>query len=199
MNWIFKVPVFVTIWAAYLLVKIPTALSGFLVVPFLWKYRDTDYLNLPYWTKPWANPEDWDGGPSSYESSLPKWWVDTRGKDLKAFYQYHAIRNPANGLRSFEFMDLDIDPKKVEFRTNKEFVRYEPNTLRAWDMKLSWYFAWQGWRAGMKFIYIWNDERHAVIKFGWRVEPSDAKATDTEVMGLADASFASKVLPYRKG
>jgi len=199
MKWWFKVPLFVTIWAAVMAIKIPTALLGSLVVPLLWFYKDTDYSELPAWTRPWANPEDWESGPKSYESSLPKWWVDSRGSNFKSFWHYHAIRNPANGLRSYELLDLDINPSKVEFVTNQEFVRYEPNTLRAWDKKLSWYFAWQGWRAGMKFIYIWSTDRHTVIMFGWRVEPSDARALEVSSIGMDDASFASKILPYRKG
>jgi len=199
MIWWFKVPVFVTLWATYLIIKIPTALLGSLVVPLLWAYKNTEYSDLPFWTKPWANPEDWEGGPSTYENSLPKWWVTSKGGGFFSFFHYHAIRNPANGLRSFELLDLDIDPEKVEFVTNQEFIRYEPNTLRAWNRKTSWYFAWQGWHAGMKFIHIWGPDRHTVIKFGWRVEPSDANATDIEAIGMEDASFASKVLLYRKG
>jgi hypothetical protein len=193
-----KLPIFMLAWLGVLAVKIPTALSGFLIVPFLYKYRDVNYENLPSWTRPWANPEDWEGRGNG-SSSLPIWWIKLHGESLKSFYHYHAIRNPANGLRSYEWLDADIDPSLVEWSTNYYMPRYEPSTLRKVEKKTIWYIAWVGYRAGIKIIHIWNDERHLVIKFGWRIEPSDRHETDTDTLGLKDASFASKILFYRKG
>ena len=181
-----------------LAIKIPAALLGFIVIPLMHVYRHTKYDDLPWWTRPWANPEDWEGQVNSDQYSLPKWYVDSRGVGFKQFYQYHAIRNPANGLRSFELLDLDIVPALVKYKTNIVLKRYEPNALRSVKIKTAWYFAWQGYRSGLKIIHIWNDERHLVIKFGWRVEPKDATSEIVNI-GTEDASFAGKILPYRKG
>jgi hypothetical protein len=197
-----RFPVFLTIWLVYMfLIKFPTALLGFVVTPFLYRYRHTDYKDLPFWTRPWANPEDWQGqSPDGNDvDSLPRWWHKLHGNGFKSWYKYHAVRNPANGLRAIEAFDMDIDPSRVKFATNGYMIRYEPPEVRALGKKLAVYVAWQGWQAGMKLIYIWNDERHAVIKLGWRVEPRDVHATDPDKMGIADASFAGKILPYRKG
>ena len=193
-------PVWVLMWALMLAIKIPTALAGFVVVPLLYPYRFRDYDTLPFWTRPWANPEDWEGGHMSYRASLPKWWVNRHGTDLKSFYKYHAIRNPANGLRSFEVLDLDIDPDRVEYRTSWYSERYEPKTLRAANRKSGGYIAWQGIRAGCKYVRVWNEERHFVFKFGWRIEPKDKTVPiDPDGLRHEDAGFATKLLVYRNG
>jgi len=195
-----KLPVFIFLWALMVALKALTALSGLLAVAVLWRYRKTDYTDLPAWSRPWSNPEDWQGTIGHHASSLPKWWLMKNGVGFWSFYQYHAIRNSANGLRSFEWLDLDTDPKKVRYKTNLYMEPYEPRSMRRhYPMHPTvWYFAWQGFRAGFKVIHIWNTERHLVIKFGWRVEPSDA--IDRELTELDhDTSFASKFLFWRKG
>lgn len=194
-----KLPIFILLWFGFMLIKLPTALTGVLVVPFMWRYRTTHFIYLPWWTRPWANPEDWEGGEGSDYDSLPRWWIVSHGVEFKSWWHYHAIRNPANGLRSFESLDLDIDPDKVEYYTPHFFSVYEPHRLRNVGMRNAGYLAWQGWKAGMKYIHIWSDTRHAVIKLGWRVEPVDALNDGGGGIGIEDASFASKVLLYRKG
>lgn len=194
-----KLPIFILMWVLFLMIKAPTVLSGFFIIPLLYRYRSTHYKLLPWWTRPWANPEDWEGRGNG-NNSLPKWWIEQYGNTFKEFYRYHAIRNPANGLRSFEWLDLDIISKLVEFKTNTKLRIYEPNQMRVYDgaLKTAWYFAWQGHQAGFKLIHLWNFERHLVIKFGWRIEPSDA-ISDVINIGTEDASFATKILPWRKG
>jgi len=180
-------------------IKIPTALLGFVMIPLLYPYRNTDYEDLPWWTRPWANPEDWQGkNRGNGNNSLPNWWVISRGNTFKEFYQYHAVRNPANGLRSYELLDLTIVPEKVEYKTNFYMERYDINIIRNLGKKNIWFIAWQGLQSGFEFIHIWNPERHLNIKFGWRVEPNDRNATHDNI-GIQDASFASKILLYRKG
>jgi len=200
-----RLPVFILLWIGFLLIKAPTAFAGLFVVPLMWRYKHTHYSFLPWWTRPWANPEDWKGGESTFLSSLPKWWVDKNGTTFRSWYRYHAIRNPANGLRSFELLDLDIDPDLVRYKTDLELLRYEPTVLRRHNLggidaniKTAWYLAWQGWQAGFKVVHIWSDTHHLVIKLGWRIEPADAFGED-ENIGTEDASFASKFLLYRKG
>lgn len=196
---LFNLPIFIVMWVLMLLIKIPTALLGAIMVPLLYPIRNTLYEDLPFWTRPWANPEDWEG-PGFGEQSLPMWWVLSKGTGFWSFYKYHAVRNPANGLRSFEWLDLDIVPHKVEFRRSKNYtqLRYDVHRIREQGLSTVWYFAWQGFRAGFHIVHIWNSERHLNILIGWRVEPSDL-VTENDNIGIHDASFASKILLWREG
>jgi hypothetical protein len=102
-----RLPIFLAMWLLFIAIKLPTAILGLVVVPLIYPYRATDYADLPFWTRPWANPEDHQGGPKSVPgASLPKWWVEENGAGLGSWWRYNAIRNPANGLRSFEFFDI---------------------------------------------------------------------------------------------
>lgn len=224
-----RMPIFIVIWILFVALKVVVILTGLIAVLFLFAYRDVTYDSLPWWTRPWANPEDWYGGPMTYEkTSLPKWWVDKHGESEWSFYRYHAIRNPANGLRSFEWLDLDIDPAKVKYVTPFLLATYEPWHMRKMNdgvekiiFKKCKYWCWQGYfKAGYKYVKLWKDlqphwwtdwqwwifkgpksgPRHFVAKFGWRVQPSDATfEIDPLDIRIADAGFATKLLPYRKG
>lgn len=197
-----RLPFFLSFWLLMWSIKLPTRLLGYLVVPFIWKYRNIHYDNLPWWTRPWANPEDHLGGHMHYDQSLPRWWIRKYDNQVTfgMWWRYHAVRNAANGLRSYELLDLTIVPSKVRFYTTEYRERVEPVSLRADGKKLSAYMAWQGWQAGCKIVYVWNDERHLVIKLGWRIEPRDRyKEIDPDGLRYKDAGFASKFLVYRKG
>lgn len=195
---------FVPIWIMFMAMKLVVVILGLIITPFLWEYRFRSYEHVIAkhpWIKPWVNPEDWEGGPSSHAQSLPAWWIGRHDGEIGfwMWYLYHAIRNPANGLRSIEWLDLDIIPDLVNYKTNAYMVRYEPKSVRNVRLKTVWYLCWQRGQAGFKLIHIWNDERHLVIKLGWRVEPSDQFDDKPFTMGIEDASFASKFLFYRKG
>lgn len=210
---LWRVPIFALIWMAFLLIKVPTLIAGWVVVPYMYKYRGTLYDKLPAWTRPWSNPEDWKGGPKTFVNSLPKWWVTeqiegkSRGSGFWSFYQYHALRNGANGLRSFELLDLDIvEDEVLWFGTSDAegfpLEKYEPWYVRPnfTGTNTYWYFAWQGWQAGFKFVHHWNENRHFVCKLGWRVEPNDAyEPIDPKGIRHDDAGFATKLLPWREG
>ena len=223
----FKYLIFVLLWVGMICIKLPTVVVGWFIVVLLYPYRNTHYNYLPWWTRPWSNPEDWTGQPGCYESSLPLWWVKPPFSDSTkhykglgigfwSFYKYYAWQNSANGLRSFESIDLDIDPSKVKYKTNFKMKRYEPDKVRGLALTTVWYWAWQGPQAGFKVIHIWPDKkkdlrifgwtairkgpRHMVVKLGWRVEPEDASGGDKWFdIGMEDASFAGKVLLYRFG
>jgi len=145
-----------------------------------------------------VNPNDWKDGGHGFDKSLPPWWINLHGYGFWSFYRYHAIRNPANGLRAVEWLDLDIEREKARFvGDNYPKGGSEPAYMREHGIKSVKYLAWQGVQAGFKYIRLWNDERHIVIKFGWRIEPRDALADAEEYR--RSAGFATKLIIYRKG
>ena len=92
--------------------------------------------------------------------------------------------------------------------------RYDVYKIRELGLKTVWYVAWIDWRMGFQVVHIWPDlkkdivlwkwtlaeagPRHFNIKFGWRIEPNDSEIAFNNI-GQHDASFASKILVYRKG
>jgi len=154
---IWKAPIFVFIWVLFLGLKILVVIAGLVAVALLWNWRDVAYDKLPSWTKPWANPNDWLDGGHGFDVSLPPWWLKLHGFNFRSFYHYHALRNPANGLRSYEWLDLDIQRNKVKYVGDLSLSDYEPQTLRINNKKVKKYLCWQGFRAGMKYIRIWHD------------------------------------------
>jgi hypothetical protein len=190
---------FVPIWLVYLfLIKLPTIIVGLLVVPLLYRYRKTDYEDLPWWTRPWSNLEDWQGGTPGYGiESVPHWWIKREGLGFKSFYKYHAIRNGADGLRSFKWFVVSVDPRKIKYKTEINLVWYEPWKMRELGIKSVVYLCWQGWKAGLKWVYIHDDKLHTVLKLGWRIEPKYAELSIDEVADdrlLQTRSFATKFL-----
>lgn len=179
-------------WAVSIAFKLPTAVAGWFVVPFLYKYRYTDIDMMPIWSIPWVNPEDWHGGFLNYDGSLPTWWKNREGDDFKSFYKYHARRNPADGLRNFAWLQLWIDKDKVWYWTPKFMEHYSP----WWDRKPGWrgYIAGQGPYVGFKIQWVRKDT-YSEVKFGFRVEPNDAKRElpDSSARKALGASFASKI------
>lgn len=201
LRFVLKLPIYLMVWAGVVAVKLPTALSGLLMVALLYPYRYKDYATLPFWTRPWANPEDWEGAEGAYgRDSLPMWWVKKEGTSFKSWYRYHAIRNPANGLRSFSWFSARIVPEEVRFIRSKNWSMptYWPHKVREAGHSTVWYVAWQGWKMGCELVHIWSDERHLDIKIGFRVDPGDIYDAELN-LGKTNASFASKVLLYRKG
>lgn len=201
MSTLLKVPVWIGLWLLVMAVKLPTALMGTFMVPFLYKYREVDYKDLPWWTRPWANPEDWHGALGSWgEESLPWWWIKREGRGFKSWYTYHAIRNPANGLRSYSLFSANIDPEKLRYKRNSYHgAKYWPHQIRSSGHSTAWHVTWQGFKMGMEIVHIWNAERHLVIKLGFRMEPRDVAIPKGLDLGMTNASFASKFLLYRKG
>ena len=207
-----KLPIFIVMWVLFSAIKLVTSILGLVMVALLITQREKGYWNLPWWTRPWSNPEDW-----GFLHNLPKWWREKNGTGKKSFYRYYALRNSSNGLRSIELLDLDVIPEKVSYKTNIFLQRYEPKTLRDYykSRRTLWYFAWQGNRAGFKIVHLWPYKkkdtafwffglrvieagpRHFVMKFGWRVEPYDC-IKPTRAL-YEDTGFAHKFLPYRKG
>lgn len=203
---------FVPIWLAFMALKLVVVVLGLPIVAYMWRFRTTHMdllLDEKPWLKPWLNPEDWVGGSQDKKGnvteSLPHWWIDRHEGDIGfwMWWHYHAVRNPANGLRNFEWLDLDIIQERVKYKTPLYLKYYEPWHVREMDInppRSYGYLCWQGLRAGAKWVHHWNDERHFVLKIGWRVEPRDAhKPIDPAGIRAEDSGFASKLLIYRKG
>lgn len=184
-------------WAIQVAVKLPTVLLGFLMVALLYPFRDTNLEDMPWWSKPWVNPEDWTGGFLGNTSSIPGWWRVRMGRGFWSFYKYHAIRNPADGLRNFPKWNLRINKDMVHYWTPKYFEHYEP-----WhDRTPGWrgYAAWQSVWLGVKVQWI-RENSYSEFKFGFRVEPRDAHhdLLDSSARKRFGASFATKLIPNRK-
>lgn len=221
---VWRLPIFFIMWLINVLIKLPTAISGFFIIPILYLYRHKNFDQVPNIFLPWHNPEDWKGELHGTEHSLPRWWINEPIEDIKitlfgkefilrkarehrgfgfwSFYKYHAIRNPANGLRNFDFIDLDLEQDKIHYWTPRYLRYYEPWHVKKLENppKTFGYICWQGWMAGIKIVHIWNEIRHFVFKFGWRVEPRDAEEgfSKTSQRWEDGAGFASKFLPYRE-
>lgn len=160
-------------WAVQLAVKAPVALLGLAVVPLLYKHKNTPLDELPWWSTPWANPEDWTGGHKGYTDSLPDWWkTRMAGENPRwAFYKYHAIRNPADGLRNYEWLNLKINEKKVYYWTPQYMDHYDPWYDRTPGVR--GYVAGQNIWWGIKVQWI-RKKSYSEFKWGFRVEPRDA-------------------------
>lgn len=202
-----KLVPFLVLWVSMIVLKLVTTIAGLVVVATMYRLRNTHINVMRHRWKillPWVNPEDWYGGPKGVDGvSLPQWWIDREGISFKSWWWYHAIRNPANGLRNFEMLDLDIDMKRVRYVTGHYCRMYEPSSIRNRVVKAGrntiWYLAWQGWKASFKIVHIWNAERHLQIRIGWKVEPRDSKSPVMDPVRSEDAGFSFKVLPYRRG
>lgn len=184
-------------WVIQAAIKIPTAVLGLAVTPLLYRYRYRHISQMPWWSKPWVNPEDWTGGTMDYTGSLPTWWIKRRGGEtLWDFYKYHAIRNPADGLRNFEKLNLQINPEKIEFVGNNGTGRYDP---WANGPGFYWYLCWQGIWAGFKVQWV-REKTYTEFKIGSRIEPRDTTVgPDPDGSRvLHGASFASKFIPNRE-
>lgn len=197
-----RLPGFLVVWLFFMAMKIGFVLHGFVMVALLYFYRKRKFDDVPQIFLPWQNPEDWVGGINGTEHSLPQWWINKEGTGFYSWWKYHAIRNPANGLRNFDFVDLDLEQDKIHYWTPEYLKYYEQWYLQKYapDLKTYGYIAWQGWRAGLKIEHIWNAKRYFVFKFGWRLEPRDAEEgykKNSHRWNLG-AGFASKFLPFRE-
>ena len=214
---IMRLPIMLLMWAGMIVLKVLWIPTGWVAVPFLWKYRFTDYADLPGWTRPWSNLEDWQGQPNHYAGSLPKWWVLRRkaegfeGTDFRSFYRYHSFRNGADGIRSYPLLNVNLYDGGIKFYSPQYMDRYEPYDIRREGKRAAGYFAWQGWQAGMKWVFIYNSKYHASIKLGWRLEPrhkysptnkQEQKLLDIDTRRMVlftHRDFSSSPRPIRKG
>ena len=165
---------FIPIIIAFELFSLFVTLIGFFVTPILSLYRDVHYADLPWWTKPWANPEDWKGQNLNNVGSLPGWWPPLHGSGFWSFFRYHAYRNPASGLRSIPLfsMDLITDRDKIQYDTPYYLDYYNPKYVREAGLKSARFWCWVGWKGCFRYVRIWSPTRSMNIRIGWKVEPA---------------------------
>lgn len=188
-----RLPIWILWWLVQMAIKIPFAIMGLWMMRVMYYDRYTHINALPWYKKIFANPEDWRGGFKDYEGSVPTWYIEKMGGDsYRTFWRYHAIRNPADGLRNIKWLQLWIEKDKVKYWTPKYFDRYEPWADRTPGWRF--YIAWQGFYAGLKLQWV-REKTYSEIKLGFRVEPRDAhhELPESSVRKVLGASMASKV------
>ena len=163
---LWRSPIFLANWIGNIAIKLPTLFAGFIMVIPLYFYRKRAFDEVPKIFLPWQNPEDWNDRIMGTENSIPQWWVNEMGTGFWSFYKYHAIRNPANGLRNYDFIDLDLKEGEIYYWTPTYYKHYAPWYVGKYNIKTCGYIAWQGWKAGVEIIHIWPElQRDIKFKF----------------------------------
>ena len=165
---------------------IPYEIAGFFVVPFIYKYRNSDLEFMKkYHPKllPWVNPEDWTNGWRGHQpgdNCVPD-DLRPRFSGRWGFYRYHAMRNRAHGLRNFDWHNLQLKDGHISYVTNEEIPVYQdwwiwknmyPKAGDCW-----WHVTWQEEHIGFKSIRYFKflgKLRCWEVKLGWRIGPYDA-------------------------
>jgi hypothetical protein len=178
-------------------------LLGLVFNPIMYYYRNTPLNEIPWYLIWLANPEDQFGGYPGFEDSLPAFWkrrMVAEGWSLRyAHWFYVSVRNPADGLRNFKFLQVVPKPDKIKYVTNRYLRHYEPRALE--NGETAYYFCWQGFSLGMHIVHVWSDERYLTFKWGFRIHPADTVPGVIDPKGtraMLGASMATKFLPYRK-
>jgi hypothetical protein len=157
-------------------------LAGLLMVPLMYATG-----NKPAWLfRPWHDP-----------TGIPDWWYAKADGLAGVFprFWWSAIRNPANGLRSYPLLSCDVKPSRVEWRDND--LPTNPGPLRRTGKRVAWYYCWHGAYSGLWLCVLWNKRRHMKLRIGWKLVP-DEEQFENEWKPMR-AGFALSVLPYRRG
>lgn len=185
-------PVWLTWWAVQIMVKAPFALLGLVVIPYMWTKKNTPLHELNWAERLFANPEDWYGGHYNFADSLPPWWVRSRGVSFKSFYLYHAIRNPADGLRNIPQLQAQIEQHRVQYVASQYLRYWEPEFVGNVP-GVYWYIAWQGHNMGLNVMWI-RDTKYVTLKLGMRIEPRDSVEPVKGSRGTLGGSMATKLV-----
>ena len=150
--------------------------------------------NRPAWLwRPWFNPEDGMHGAA--------WWpryLEANGHRLSRRFPsfwWNAVRNPANGLRTYPWITVLIDPNDV--RSFGNGLPTNPAPLRITRSRVGWFYAWDGLYSGFWLCVLWNRTHHMKIRLGWKILPEDAD--EVEEWRAEGAGFAMAFIPYREG
>lgn len=171
----------------YSLKTMPFKIAGWFVVPFLWKYRNSDlaFMQQHHPRLMFAvNPEDWVGGWRGHKpgsGGIPSdLWDKFPPESRLAFWRYHALRNAAKGLRVRDGFFLELDADKIGFSTNEVLKTYQDWWLFKYRVPESgskwWHVTWQDGRIGWRYIryFGFRGELYYIHgKAGWRIGPYD--------------------------
>lgn len=157
---------------------------GLVAVPVMLACRER-----PRWLwRPWIDPTGIPGWYWPYAAQhwlakhFPRWW-------------WLAIRNPANGLRTYPWLSCDVDMTRLEWRDNGQPTN--PGPLRARGKRVGWFYAWQGVYSGLWLCVLWTKTRHMKVRIGWKLVPDEAQFIDE--WRPERAGFAAAVIPWRRG
>lgn len=164
------------------LLKAAVTILGLVAVPFMLLTNDR-----PKWLwKPWSNPEDGNDGPAWWPRYAENHWF---AKHFPSYW-WCAIRNPANGLRTYDLLTVDVKG----YRIKGNGLPVNPAELRERDRKVGWFYAWQGVYSGFWVCVVWNKTRHMKFRIGWKIVPDYLDEWRPEKAG-----YALAFLPWRKG
>jgi len=171
-------------WAGAASIKAAAVAFGLFAVPLMLACRER-----PRWLwRPWIDP-----------SGIPAWYWRYAARHPVARYAprfwWLAIRNPANGLRTYRWLTCDLDAARFEWRDNG--MPTNPGPLRKAGGRVGWLYAWQGVYSGLWLCVIWNDSYHMKLRIGWKLVPDEVQFA--EEWKPARAGFAGSVLFFRRG
>jgi hypothetical protein len=177
------------LWIPMLALRVAGFLVGLFMVPLMYATRAR-----PYWLfRPWLNPVE--------NFSVPNWWLlkckTSRNPLMRLFprWYWNAVRNSTNGLRTYRWLTVLPDYRRVKHKGNG--LPVEPWQLRPTGKRFGWFYAWQGPYAGLWVCIIWSKTKHAKIRWGWKLVPDESPYEDRFAMGLR--GFAMSTLIWRKG
>ena len=157
---------------------------GLAMVPLMLRFH-----GRPGWLfRPWKDP-----------TGQAPWWQKKASEGhwlMRRFpnFWWSAIRNPANGLRTYKWITCDTDVGLISWYSNDRPTN--PGPLRRVG-RFGWFYAWQGAYSGLWVCIIWSETRHAKFRIGWKLIPDEP--IFKHEWGPERAGFASSILPYRKG
>ena len=166
-----------------IIASLPFEILGLFIIPFMYRLRETPYIELPELLLPWANPEDWTGGWRGHKPSDGCIPHDLREEfsGFWGFYRYHALRNRAHGLRAYHFFVETLIDGAISFECNR-YLRWYKDWYISKEITPKpgdtfWHVTWQGKRSSLRYIryfefrgQLWYLEHTA----GWRLNPTDA-------------------------
>ena len=174
------------LWAPMLVLRAVVAALGLVMVPLM-----LAFTNRPAWLfRPWYDP-----------TGVAQWWPAYVEREGNAFvkrfpmFWWFAIRNPANGLRTYSGLACDVFQSQLKWRDND--LPTNPKPLRATGKRLGWFYAWHGVYSGFWACVLWNKTHHAKFRIGWKLVPDEEQFRHEWKPDRA--GFAASVLPWRKG
>lgn len=196
-------PLFVVqilLWPLYVSLQIPLWLAGFPLCYLLakreaWELKPSRYFKpriVAAWTPRWCwlycNDEDGVVGPA--------WWHDENaGKSQRWLaFVWSAWRNPTNNLRFLPFVNVVIDPARVQWLGNADDpahpTEFTPN-------RILWSFTWQGLYAGLVWRWQVTSTHHIQLRLGWKLLPRDRFGVPAEDFRSVMCPFGVQFHPWR--